>query len=678
MQCPSCGDAFNWHDTFAEVVTCTSCRGVSRVQGDKISLAGQSAQLIASNAGLVLGVVGSFKNVAFSIVGRVRYAYSRGFWDEWCAHTAEGELVWITEDDGTLSRSRNIPFRSPPDSLNNLKVGRSVFVSDHDYLVEEIGRAKCLGTEGQLPFSAIPGDEIDYIALRAGQTQFGTIERYDGEVHFYEGQKLKLRDLNLVNPASQTPTGPSAGFDVASADPSRIGCFSCGAPVTPQEQKSTVACDFCGIENATNLPQVDCSQCNTRFGLFAAEFMTQAQCPKCLHGIHIETQGTGESIQCFTKSADLNPKPAGLHKKGLKPFRLGQEATFSGKSYVLTGHVRNEVFEDGLSYYSDSFHLLAEDGDVRWLDCEDGHYVLSEKIGPIPEELLHRLPKTKVTFNGREYQAFDAGDSSVCCVQGQLSYEARVGDKVSYYDFIAPPHTLSAEVTDQENEGFAGRYVPLSEIAAAFKVPESHFKKPTTVAPSQPYIETTARKLVRVNLPFYVLFFLSLFLFSLFKGTYLGSAELQHNAYEPSPVLTTEPFEVISTPTTVALSIDTSVDNSWVYVDTEFLDASDNIVHVAAQTISYYHGTEGGESWSEGSDDHTFLFRVQEPGTYRFKIRTEGDSSTRLMFKIEQGVWLSRYPLIALIVFGLAWLINALHRRQFESSRWEHLEEDDD
>ena len=104
------------------------------------------------------------------------------------------------------------------------------------------------------------------------------------------------------------------------------------------------------------------------------------------------------------------------------------------------------------------------------------------------------------------------------------------------------------------------------------------------------------------------------------------------------------------TPTTVALNLDTSVDNSWIYLDAEFLNSNDEIVHVAGQTISYYHGYEGGESWSEGSDDHQFLFRVQQPGTYRFRLTSEADRDTRVRVKIEEGIWLSRFPLFGLIL----------------------------
>jgi len=678
MQCPSCGAPFDWHSKFAEVVTCTSCQGVSRVSGDVVTLAGQSAKLIHSRSGLGLGVVGSYENVAFTVVGRVRYGYARGFWDEWCAHTTEGTLIWLTEDDGVLSRTRALPIKVSDKDLDNLQVGRSIFLGDHDYLVEEIGQAKCLGTEGQLPFSALPGEEIEYISLRAGMTHSGTIERYDSEVHFYQGKHIKLDHLNLLNPLSTPTSGPTHGFEEAKPHPKQLGCFSCGGPVLPKEDHDFVTCHFCGTDNATNLPQVDCEACGTRFGIYGAKFMSQAQCPKCFQGIHIEIHGTGSDLSVFTKSADASPKQAALHQKGIKPFHLGQQCEFNGKTFVLTGHLRNEVVEDGESYYSDSFHLLAEDGEVKWLDSEENHYVLSERIGPLPERLLNLVPKTKTIYNGREYQAFDSGDSKICFVQGQFSYAARVDDKVSYYDFISPPYRLSAELSDQELEGFAGRYLPITDVARAFNVSVKQFREPENVAPSQPYIESELGSLVRTKLPFYILFFLLFMVLSLGAGNPATNGEFEYQQGAVAQETHSEVFEIEDVPTTLSLSLDTNVDNSWVYVDVALIDDADTIVHAAASTISYYHGYEGGESWSEGSSDHSFYFRILTPGSYRFHVQIEGNRNATIRYNSRADVWLTRFPLIGLVITALWWLMNLLKRVQFQNNRWRHLQDDDD
>ena len=288
------------------------------------------------------------------------------------------------------------------------------------------------------------------------------------------------------------------------------------------------------------------------------------------------------------------------------------------------------------------------------------------------------VPKTKTVFNGREFRAFDSGESSICCVQGQFSYNAAVNDTSSYYDFVAPPYHLSAELSGQELEGFLGRYLPIDEVAQAFNMPTNSFREPDNVGASQPFIETELGRLVRTKLPFYVIFFFLFMVISSAAGTIRDEGRYEYRYGEPPLSHVTEVFEVSDAPTTLSLELDTTVDNSWIYVDVELLDDYENIIHRAAETISYYHGYEGGESWSEGSQDHEFLFRVTSPGAYRFRLTTEGNSSANVRLKTQDSVWLSRFPLMGFAFTALWWLLNYLRRKQFESNRWRHLHEDDD
>ena len=82
-------------------------------------------------------------------------------------------------------------------------------------------------------------------------------------------------------------------------------------------------------------PQIDCQHCNTRFGLVAAEFITQAQCPKCFKGVEIETQGTVANLQVFTKPMEAGEVSPEKHLAAIHPFKLGQRAKFDGKEYAL-------------------------------------------------------------------------------------------------------------------------------------------------------------------------------------------------------------------------------------------------------------------------------------------------------------------------------------------------------
>ena len=44
----------------------------------------------------------------------------------------------------------------------DLKVGATVRVDGHEYLIEEVGQAECVGIEGQLPSDILPGEVYRY------------------------------------------------------------------------------------------------------------------------------------------------------------------------------------------------------------------------------------------------------------------------------------------------------------------------------------------------------------------------------------------------------------------------------------------------------------------------------------------------------------------------------------
>ena len=69
-------------------------------------------------------------------------------------------------------------------------------------------------------------------------------------------------------------------------------------------------------------------------------------------------------------------------------------------------------------------------------------------------------------------------------------------------------------------------------------------------------------------------------------------------------------------------------DNSWAYYDVVVYRGEDPHASLGKQ-ISYYHGYEGGESWSEGSTSTRAYFKLEEPGTYRIGIEADGGTGER-------------------------------------------------
>lgn len=145
-----------------------------------------------------------------------------------------------------------------------------------------------------------------------------------------------------------------------------------------------------------------------------------------------------------------------------------------------------------------------------------------------------------------------------------------------------------------------------------------------------------------------------------------------------------------------------NLDQSWLWASVVILDEKDRPVHQWTFDLSYYHGYEGGESWSEGKKDDYEVFRLPK-GNYRVMVHGEdeptpvatnpygivafnsGDGTVNrdeiIQVKIARGVWMTRYFVIMLILFGsllalYCWIRS--ERSQYETQGLPPYDGDDD
>jgi hypothetical protein len=120
--------------------------------------------------------------------------------------------------------------------------------------------------------------------------------------------------------------------------------------------------------------------------------------------------------------------------------------------------------------------------------------------------------------------------------------------------------------------------------------------------------------------------------------------------------------------------------NSWASYDIVVRKDGKSIFSMAKE-ISYYSGYDGGESWSEGSRTAHAYFKVPDAGNYTIGI--EGETNSRaspkgLRLELREGIIVSRYLWILVILSAVAFLTPLVSRLMFESKRWADTEEDDD
>lgn len=380
-------------------------------------------------------------------------------------------------------------------------------------------------------------------------------------------------------------------------------------------------------------------------------------------------------------------------KKRKFPIEIGARGKLHGVDYVVTGQVRyRETDEDGI-YEWTALQLFNPEQGYAFLELENGHWMFFKPLKhPVQFDPRLAQPKQKFSYQGQTFHVFERSACRIVYVEGELSWVARLDDRVRCMDAIRPPQMLSAEWTDREIEWSLGKYITPDEVGDAFKLPQNKRTKPRGVAPAQPFVRTKhqLRRTLVGLIAAAILFVMMGFAWLGGGTTVLHEGGITSNEYLAESGYITQPFDIPTGTHICKLAVTGSgLNNSWVGLSVAFLDEDEKVVLDADATVEYYHGVEGGESWSEGSRNDYTLLRLKGPNRYRLNIfgnagtwsggggrSTTGGSPVHI--RLVRDVLPARYFLFAtlLAVMYPAWQIG--RQVAFEGRRWPSDDDDDD
>ena len=560
------------------MVVCDHCSSVVYRSEDGALLAGRESILPQSDSRLFIDATGTISGKQYLVVGHLRYGSGNGagVWDEWYLQLQGGGELWVSEDERQLRVQE--PFDTPEELIfEKLFLGAQVTIGPKTFTVRELGKASCLGGEGQLPYRVVPGESYPFAELATGDgTGFVTLEfDDDAKIQAYWGKTISQEELVIHGEPSPSTKRPERGKNV--------NCSNCaGALELPPRETTTLVCQYCGSA-------LDLSDGQLRL---------------------------------------LGKNPEG-HSPSFQ-FEIGDKAKLRGADYEVAGrmeYVETEVGAFGTHEYPTLEYLLfSPDQGYLWLSEYDGHFVLNEQTDRTPADLsslLHSPPKTWVTFEEETFQKYENGTVMLRYVDGAMPWKARVGDYFDYAEMVRPPFIYAVDQEGGEIDGFIGEYLNGATVRNAFAKEE--LSKPVGVHGAQPYVRSKITAILMWAGAAMALLNLGLVFFSTTKkGTVVYSQTITAPDYLAEVV--SDPFRLPKT-SIVELSLSAPVQNSWVALDLAMVDDStDSVVAELGGELSYYSGVEGGERWSEGSQEEKHHFRSPPAGNYRFIAKGAGGS----------------------------------------------------
>lgn len=194
LNCPSCGAPLDIKNRFVKMVTCDFCSQVLLVKDTGLDLTGRVAKLAQFPSPLYIDATGTLWGRAFQVVGRLRYQYDAGMWDEWFLTFADDKPGWLVEDEGEYIFYHKQTLTSPVPPFERVKVGSVAPMSGREVFITQKGQASIVGGEGQLAFTILPGETVNYLDGISGEDQI-SVEYTTDEIEFLTGRVVAPADL---------------------------------------------------------------------------------------------------------------------------------------------------------------------------------------------------------------------------------------------------------------------------------------------------------------------------------------------------------------------------------------------------------------------------------------------------------------------------------------------------
>lgn len=652
--CPSCGAPLSFRPG-TMVVVCSYCKALAARRDRDPELIGKVADLVDTGSPLALGGAGRYTGRSFSLAGRVQLKHALGgIWDEWYLALDDGRWGWLAEAQGrfylTFTQTPRGALPAPADLQPG---GLADLGPDGLWTVDEVSEAAFHSAEGEIPWAVEPGATYRYADLSGRNGAFATLDYGEDPPLLFLGREVALADLGIQGGTKKPP---------------KVG--------------------------AQNL---NCPKCGGALALRAPDQTQRVGCPNC--GSLLSAEG---GKLAFLKSLKQPRQDIVIP--------LGAEGTLRGEPVICIGQLRRSCTVEGTAYPWNEYLLLDGRHGFQWLVQSEGHWSLAVAVAPgeIPQV---RDGQKNLWAQGRNWRRFQDVEAVVEGVWGEFYWQVEQGERVEVAEFVAPPRSLTRE--RQAHQGGGGEvnwslstYLEPGEIWSAFKLPDAP-PQPAGIASFQPnphrealtksglwlvgalgllLLLVMAESITHRNAE---LFHRQLDLYELTPSLRQGQANptpiglparkgtgVAPAAPEPQePVFFSDPIEIKEGHQNLAVTLSAPVNNSWVGVEGALVSETTGVAELFLVESSWYHGVDGGESWSEGGRTDTVFLSAVPPGSYVLRLAPQWDGKippVRVIdVRLNQGVMRWLYPGLALLAILAVPLLMAFRMMAFESRRWQ-------
>ena len=423
--CPGCGAAVAFRSAASTHAVCGYCSSTVVRSGDKLERIGKMAELFDDFSPLQLFATGTHDKRAFTIVGRLQYAWGEGKWNEWhCSFDGESHYEdqagtstgWLSEDNGQYVFMREVASSKALPPPENFRVGLTTAIGGVSYQVTSVQKVHLSGAQGELPKMPALNAEFTVVELRNEAGRVVSLD-YGADVNgprVYSGVGVSLSALHM-----QGLREDSTQEDKTAA---QFSCPNCGAPLALKlEASKVIACGSC---NAV----IDTSK-----GV-AQAVVSALQTEPVKPGIPLGSTGTLQGVAWQVVGFQ--------HRLGSEP---DDDEHFGWEEYLLYNRVEGFCF---------------------LVDASEGWSLVRPTTGA-PK---HKPGAAQASYLGRDYALKYTYKAETTYVAGEFYWQVNRGAITQNADFEAGNQKLSREQSGSEVTWSRGEAIAASKVAQAFKL----------------------------------------------------------------------------------------------------------------------------------------------------------------------------------------------------------------
>jgi hypothetical protein len=219
VNCPSCAAEVVFQSSLSVYAVCKYCNSMIVRRDVDVESIGTMAALPDDMSPLQIGTGGFYNGLRFTIIGRMKIGWDDGVWNEWFLYTDDGRRGWLAEAQGSYSVSFELDDpnltedqagmlndkleshlqKKIYDSKGSPIIGAYFEIKSKLLKIVDIKRATCIGSEGELPFTAPKGRKTLSVDLTGSNGEFACIEILDGKQRIYIGHYVEWDELRCDN-----------------------------------------------------------------------------------------------------------------------------------------------------------------------------------------------------------------------------------------------------------------------------------------------------------------------------------------------------------------------------------------------------------------------------------------------------------------------------------------------